>query len=475
MPLKTRKTAAKGEVLGIPYTYNDPPYWDAGRCRSRLLIKNPRTGKTEITAVLTGSGPEAVLGKIASEVKSFPQEKADQLVRWILQGDYDPSLAAYGSIRGDRITARLSRSYRADRFAESWNLVRPVFSQIPLSQITTDPGLARKTIRDAMDSVFRRSVSKHAAGENERLAWIVLEAVLKTMVEDGVLDLHGNPLPAILPKNGRPETTQISRVFRARSFSGSQAARYWSLVHGLEDEDLQCALMVHYLLGMNRYELCALDLDSYHPARRDSPAFLTIAREYYQKRGSPPEMRDPDSYNQYRNLPCSAVLEEILNIQLKRRKKQGAGNDDPLFLYEGSRLTPNEIKKVENALISEAFAGSAFDPARTDFIRTNARWHFLNTCSMLPAEAAYLQGIDRVTTYARSYVDWRSAMILSALAGKLDRWHYTEPLVPASRKQADTAPSLRIISGTVSSPAQIRIGNRHGFTLSFRCRQEKSS
>ena len=469
MSTNTRKEAVKSNSLGIPFTYNDPPYWVTDRFRSRLLFKNPRTGKTERITVITGSTTETVLAKVHSTAESFPREEVDLVTQWIRQGDYDPTVVEYYEIREDLVKAQLSRWYRLNRFTEIWNMIRPAFTCVHLSSLTENTSSAKDVIRRAVDSVFRRAASKRPMSELERLAWIMVKAILAVMVDDEILEAN-TPLSELVKNNiARPETTDISRAFNVRSFSLLQAARYLSLVHELDENDLKCALLVHYLLGPNYYELCALDIDSYHPAQEDSPAFLTIVREYYEKRGCPPEMREPDSYNQYRNLPCSAVLEEILNIQVKRRMKQGARSDDHLFLYNGSRLKPSEIKKCESKFLSHVFKGYPLERARTDFIRSNARWHFLNVCSMLPTEEAYMAGTDRIATYAVTYVDWRSPMILSALAGKLDRWHYTDPLTPDSRARPDNVSSLRTLSGTVFGQARIHIKNRHGFQLSLYC------
>ena len=469
MSNNNRNRATKGCILGIPYTYNDPPFLVKGRYRSRLKIKNPRTGKTEREKLITGSTIETVLAKIPHAVESFLREETDLVIRWIRQGDYDPTVTEYYKIRENRVTAKLSRSYRPDRFVGSWNMIRQAFSHVRLSSVRKDLGSAKDIIKNAVDTVFRRLRAKRPMNEAERLAWIVAKAILEDMAEEGILDSDAIPLSKLIKSNiDRPQSTQISRVFKARSFSRAQAARYLSLVLDLEDNDLKCALLVRYLLGPTVYELCALDIDSYHPARRDFPAMLTIVREYYEKRGSQPVMRDLDCYNQYRTLPCSAVLEEILNIQVKRRKKQGARNEDPLFLYHGDRLKPSEIKKYESRFVSEAFKGCAFTPARTDFIRANAGWHFLNTCMMLPTEDAYMEGIDRIETYARFYTNWRSELVLPNLVGKLDRWHYTEPITSASRARQDCRPSVRIISGTISGEETIHIKNRHGFICSIK-------
>ena len=63
-------------------------------------------------------------------------------------------------------------------------------------------------------------------------------------------------------------------------------------------------------------------------------------------------------------------------------------------------------------------------------------------------------GRDRGHTYAKSYVDWTSAIVLSEIARKFDRWH--SKFLQVQKNSKPTKRSMRIFDMKVSKGSKLR-------------------
>lgn len=457
--------AKQDKIWGLPYTYNDPPFRKSERFCTQIIIRNPKTNKSIYNQTISGMTKDKLWANKARALDAFHRKNWDVVQGLIRSEEYRMTIEEYCHVWKDEILELLRENGSTVKYDFIWNDVLPKFRNLVICDLFTSGAGAEKQVWETIENYYGRSKSKQAITEEERLTWSFLNAVFKLLTEDGFFE--ANPISSTVRRMTSLESTKAFRALNQRSFSRDQSANYLKKITSEQDETLRTALLLHYMTGMTVEELCGLNIDAYIPESNLIPAHLEILRRYVQKRNNEPELTDLlDSLNCYRKLPCSIMMKALLSSFVRKRKRDGANSDDPLFLYKSTRLDPNTFKTTENMYLNDIFADLPFDKVHSDFIRTNSRMHYLNICKMTESQTAFLLGTDRIVTYGRSYVDWTNPLIMSTMACLLDRWHSQLLSADNWKNNPPAEAHQHIIIGTASNGARMIIRNNHGFILS---------
>jgi len=207
--------------------------------------------------------------------------------------------------------------------------------------------------------------------------------------------------------------------------------------------------------------------------RKGNLSWLEVEREYYQERGKEPEMREMLlSANQYRRVVCSEAVEWILARHVRRRRAEGAGAKDAMFVEADVRMKPMSLRREENLLLDQVMGrgmhiaikgrgrphNKGRDRARSDILRGTAIYNFHYVAEMTLPQIALMAGLDRVYTYAIYYVDWNNQEILQYMKQRISTWHSE---VLRLVKKGDTS----------IAEAEDRPGSRNGLLLYGKAKQ----
>ncbi len=285
------------------------------------------------------------------------------------------------------------------------------------------------------------------------------------------------------------EATIVLKALAKRSFSSAEFARFVNLCLS-KDEPVYRAILLRALTGMTIAAVCGLDIGDHQfyqfpTSNGEKIYWLSITKEYKQTRRGEPELTCLlDSSFAYHRFPCTDEVNSILARQKRERKKTdpSAGSDAPLFVgKEGMRLTPNEIKAVEEQLIEDAILSPINLPVgrggkngrfRGDFLRANANYYFRNSSLFNDQETLVLLGISPTQTYAIHYVDWSYPYVLVMLRAKMERWHRQF----LTAKNVGCLPTLyqtAAISGTARKDTDILIRSAHGVAVTIEPLEEE--
>ena len=459
---KARATARENVIQGIPFRYNDPPYMVRGYYRSRVSVRNPKSGKMEMSlGTIEAKSVDTLNDKINRAIRQFPQDHMDMIIRWMKAGDFDPTINNWYSLAKDMILDILV--FRSEEECDSvWARLENI-SNIPISQIRDQKEFVAQ-ISAGIAEAFGKKASSHSVSQEERVAWGVLSAVFETLCAEEIIE--SNPIKSLARKKSILPTTVSSRALHQRSFGAEELSDYIRLCSEEDNANIRCALILRALLGLTVYELCGLNLSSFNTGS------LEIVQAYYQKQKEKPILKERlDSLNSYRRIMCSLFLSQLLSSHKKMRLKEGAESDSPLFVLNGARLEPEALKAYEREILTRVLGDNAIDRQRGDFIRSNAEYYFINVCGFTSAETETLLGRDRLHTYAKNYVDWNNVLVLNHMARKLDRWHSRFLKVSRGTKYSENG--LRMIVIKAKPGAHLKLSCEGLFYMSLSCPNEE--
>lgn len=287
---------------------------------------------------------------------------------------------------------------------------------------------------------------------------------------------------AVAKENQTHESTIALKMLAKQSFSAKEFALMLNKTMGWKDPQIGRAILLRSLTGMAVETVCGLDLGDYRnytfpTSNAEKIYWLNVTKEYTQsRRGEPVIIYALSSEFAYRRFPCTDVLNTIIRLQMHERKKalKPGQKDGPLFTgSDDLRLTPNELKSVEEQLIDTSICsplnlpvgrGSKAGRFRGDFLRANARFYLRKMALLNDQEVDVVLGVKPRQTYASHYVDWAYPYVLAKLRVKMERWH-SRFLISGNSAPSPAVYRAVMLSGTVQQDTDVLIRSAYGVAV----------
>lgn len=467
--------------FGIPFRYTLPILCADGRTKVNLYIYHPHSG-----AKIPGTSHKQVVvsnnidlfDRINSKMAEFAEEYQQYFFGEYLAGRFDSMLFAYFvTVRWDYIAVNAwPTPAKSVKNKQYWiDHLETTLGAMPFNSLLTEPELCA-----AMDKIWRRNISKRGITDDERHCWFVLDHIFEDAEKLGLI--NSNPA-----KNRAAKYRESSRTIALANLN-----RYDLTLDELQRvcEDAVIKLLQGHLegaiillsifLGLDIYEICGLDIDHISKVFTE----IQVSQEYYQRRGSDPQLRPCQRYSQYRRIPCTQLIEEILRI-VKRVRPSTTEDQKALFVDSaGNRLTPNAIKKLAiefqrkylKTYSTMSVGGEdSSGTNRLGLLAGTAAYYFRNICEMEDDEIAYIHGNQRETTIGEWYISWASIEFAQPrLVQEMEIWHNQYLYLLQGKALSPQSKNLPIysVTGLAQAPAVLTIDSPSGVSV---CNTEKQN